>query len=172
MKIQKDKKNKNRILVSLVLILSLFILILGSYYVFHQVKKNVDEGPVSNQKNSDSTQVDTSPPSDEQQSAGNSIKENSIKQATPSSETGSATVVAFQKDAATVKVDTTINHPLSSGSCTLVITNGDVKKTYYADTQQLANYSTCKGFEIPIREFGPGDWQIDLSFTSESVKYR
>jgi hypothetical protein len=54
----------------------------------------------------------------------------------------------------------------SSGTCSLIATNGSSTATYNADVIYAPEYSSCAGFSIPISSLGAGDWTLNLSVTS------
>ncbi len=59
----------------------------------------------------------------------------------------------------------TINQLLGSGTCTLTMTNQKtVTKT--AEIVQNPSSSSCKGFDVPVSELGPGQWSIKINIKS------
>ncbi len=114
-------------------------------------------------------QTDSAEPSNEQVDAGNQVKEETVDNQSSVSEV-SVSIVPYKKDGYTIKVDSTINANLNAGKCDLIITNGNITKNYSSDIQQLANYSTCKGFEIPVSDLGSGNWKINLNVSSKNYK--
>lgn len=55
---------------------------------------------------------------------------------------------------------------VSSGNCTLSISNGTKKMTSAADIIYQPEFSICGGFSIPVAELGSGAWDITLSVDS------
>jgi hypothetical protein len=52
---------------------------------------------------------------------------------------------------------------ISSGSCTITVTNGTANYTDSADIIYQPSFSSCAGFSIEKKELGAGDWMITLS---------
>lgn len=55
---------------------------------------------------------------------------------------------------------------VSSGQCTLTLTRTDTTKTYTSSVVLAGTYYTCEGFDIPIKDLSPGQWQIGLTVVS------
>ena len=63
-------------------------------------------------------------------------------------------------------IRTTMDQTLSSGSCTLTMTNRQKTVTKSSDVAQNPSSSTCEGFDIPMSELGSGNWNIEIVVTS------
>ena len=129
-------------------------------------------------------------PSDEQIKDGNEAKERTIAESenndsqqkpttvntdAPSSQPADSNELAVKITNATVEgrtlyIRTEIGGLYSTGSCTLVLQNGDrtVQKT--SGIQAYAKISSCQGFNIPVSELGDGTWKITLTATVKDKK--
>ncbi len=170
MKKIKQKQSKKPIIA---IIIILVVLIAGGGVAYALVSNQQDSKPTETTSTSESTlkenNTNNSEPSSEQIDAANQTKEESVNRQ-PDTTNVSVSIMAYKKDGYTVKVDSTINAALNSGKCELTISNSDVTKTYSADIQQLANYSTCKGFDIPVSDLSSGRWIIKLNVNSQNYK--
>lgn len=75
---------------------------------------------------------------------------------------------AKQEKNNTVTVFTKL-YGVSSGTCTLTITNNGASQNYTADVIYAAEYSTCAGFSVPIKSVG--NWDVSLSVNSSGQTY-
>lgn len=62
----------------------------------------------------------------------------------------------------------TIDQLVTSGTCTLTLTNSQTGKIVTKTADIIANpsSSTCKGFSIPVSELSPGKWRIAIDMVS------
>jgi hypothetical protein len=96
---------------------------------------------------------------------------------TPTSQPQSSSIdlSAKQETNNTVTIFTKL-YGVSSGTCTLTVTNNGSVQNYTADVIYAAEYSTCAGFSIPIKT--PGNWDIQLNLnsngqtTTKSITYQ
>jgi hypothetical protein len=125
------------------------------------------------------TPSQTSGPTTEQKAAENNAnadaKKDFIEGDSSGSENGTTTpqsssldMSAKQETNNTVTIFTKL-YGVSSGTCTLTVTNNGPSQNYSADVIYAAEYSTCAGFSIPIKS--PGNWNIQLSVTSSGQTY-
>ena len=63
-------------------------------------------------------------------------------------------------------IRTTINQLLTSGTCTLTLTNGSKTVTRSTNIAQNPSSSTCQGFDVPTSELGSGTWSISIAIAS------
>ena len=92
---------------------------------------------------------------------GNS--QSSTGSTTSQPQSSSIDLSAKQETNNTVTVFTKL-YGVSSGTCTLTVTNNGAAQNYTADVIYAAEYSTCAGFSVPIKT--PGNWNIQLSLNS------
>jgi hypothetical protein len=70
----------------------------------------------------------------------------------------------------TLHIGTLISATTASGTCTLTLTSGTKKPvTKTAAVQALPSNATCKGFDIPVSELVPGNWQAALHFENDTL---
>lgn len=68
-----------------------------------------------------------------------------------------------------LNIRVTIDQHISSGSCTLSLTNSSGKTvTRTADVIANPSSATCKGFTVPVSELSSGKWNIMVSITNSS----
>lgn len=77
---------------------------------------------------------------------------------TASAQNGSMYQMRFQIDA-----------PTSDGVCTLTLTKDSSTVTKTANVQALAKISTCQGFNVPVDELSPGQWNVNLTYESDQL---
>ncbi len=70
-----------------------------------------------------------------------------------------------------LSIRTTIDQKLSTGTCTLTLTNKTTGKTVTKTADVFANpsSSTCKGFDVPTSSLSSGTWNISISVRSGSA---
>jgi hypothetical protein len=88
----------------------------------------------------------------------NSSKSNVGVTMTAGSQNGSLYQMRFQ-----------IDSPTNEGTCTLTLTRGSATVTKTASVQALAKISTCQGFDVPVSELSPGQWNVSLSYESNTL---
>lgn len=79
--------------------------------------------------------------------------------------TGSLTTAHVSGEKFLIRVN--IDQYLSSGSCTLEMSDGDNRHTDSAQIIPSASTSTCEGFDVPLRALGSGKYSINITIESE-----
>jgi hypothetical protein len=97
---------------------------------------------------------------------GNSQNSTSNSSAQPQG--SSIDLSAKQETNNTVTIFTKL-YGVSSGTCTLTVTNNGSAQNYTADVIYAAEYSTCAGFSIPVKN--PGNWNIQLNLNSNGQTF-
>lgn len=67
-----------------------------------------------------------------------------------------------------VTVYTKLAHA-SSGTCSLRIRNGEREQQQTAAIIYQPEFSSCAGFSIPVAPLGQGQWQIELTVTTDGA---
>ena len=67
-----------------------------------------------------------------------------------------------------VTVYTKLAHA-SSGTCSLRIRNGEREQQQTAAIIYQPEFSSCAGFSIPVAPLGQGQWQIELTVTTDGT---
>jgi hypothetical protein len=177
-------KKSRRIKKSLTVVAILLIagLLAGLYfYVLHG--SLLGWSPVG--KKSDSSDINYSKPTAEQIENGEEIKANSVSDKsekpglsgsdqptspTPNTEGMSSvevSITAVSQTSSLLQVRSLISAIDTAGTCTLVLKmSGHTPVTMSAGTQNLSNTSTCRGFDVPLSSLSPGNWQLNLTYTS------
>lgn len=117
--------------------------------------------------------VDYGVASDDQVTAGIEAKKNTTTD-TPPSDTAKSTgptvtITTASRSGDIFYIRTLIDTVTSGGSCELVM-NGPGEKTYTAasSVQNMAETSTCQGFNVPFSSLSSGTWTIRLNYTNST----
>jgi len=160
MHINKGSKSKK-----IVLALVLLLLVAGAVFAYMQLSTKNDSDTVDT--------INTEKPTNEQIKAGNDTKTDTIESdnsknpetpTTPTSKMPTLTITAANQNGATVQIRTLIDSVISSGTCTLVMTQGESSITRTVNVQALSSSSTCMGFDIPTSDLAQnGEWTIAIT---------
>lgn len=163
MKIASKKTNKLPI-VTIAIIVATLLIGSAAFAVYNSQNSDRDNA----QNDTQNTEVNLDTPTDQQTDNGTDIKQQNVEDEatnTPAS-TLNVSLNVYAKNSSTTHVTVDIQTLISAGTCTLTVSNGSVSKSYTAEVQPLAQYSTCKGFDIPNDEIGAGNWGISVSVQS------
>lgn len=160
----KIKKNKRK---KIIILSVLFVILIGTgTYAAITL--------LSSQDNKESG-INYDPPSQEQQEAGRDIKKDSIdsdQPAKPSEEDDTSAsieviITSANQNGDLLQIRTAIQS-VHNGECTLHLAGpNEQTRTYTVPTQALASNSSCQGFDIPLSELNPGQWAVEVTYTSE-----
>lgn len=169
MKIQKSKSNHKKILIiiaSIVLVLALG----GVTYAF--LKNNTSESQKSSDTNKTSEESPEKPSKDEQKKSDADDKADYIddQKANNGSTTPPAAVALdittrTEGDAAVISTKLT---NITSGTCTLTISNGSTSVKESAEVIYTPSYSTCAGFSVNKSKLAGNRWNITIEVATES----
>ena len=122
----------------------------------------------------------TEPPTEDQKTTGESIKQQTIDEDTkvetaPEDTTDTVTIVITspteqsESDGFTSALIRTNIQDIktNTGNCTLTLTMGDQVIARQSEVQALPSYTTCKGFDIPMSELTTGTWLATVSFKND-----
>lgn len=153
------------------IILSLTILLIAGvgvavWFAYVAPRSKANNPSLNNTQGSDSINYDQ--PTSEQVDAGNTVKKSTIdtdKAQTPAGSsapvpiTTTATAISPEKVSLRFMID-----GLHKGSCSITLTgpNGATVSAL-ADTQLLANTSTCQGFDIDTSRLSTGKWAYTMN---------
>lgn len=76
--------------------------------------------------------------------------------------------ISTSQNGGTVTISTQL-YGYSDGTCNLVVTNASKSFSSTANVIYQSQFSTCAGFTIPVSQLGSGNWNIQLSVTSQGV---
>lgn len=167
--INKNKKPSKRYLV----IAIAFILILAGYTASAY---QLNLWPFQSKDT-----VNLSPASDDEKSAGENIKSDTVNPSSDSKETPSndvdPSVTSLSVDfSATTQTDFNyqirilIGSVLANGKCTITVTKtGSPTYTAEARIQPGPSSSTCQGFDIPLANLNSGTWTASVSVESDNA---
>jgi len=159
---------KKVILISAIV---LFAVIGGGLFVTHHYQL-WPFLPAPTQPSTTTQQIDYSPPSSDQVTAGASTKEttvdNSISTSTDQNTSSQPINVSFTsvQPGQTVSIRTLIDLVSGNASCVLRMQGpGGKEYTATASTQAYASSSTCQGFNVPMSSLASGTWTITVTVT-------
>jgi len=167
MKIIKNKKHKKLLII--ISIITVFLISIAAVYFYSQnINSKVSTPPNNSSKNkTDKVNViDLNKPTTEEINAGNVVKKETVNNITPNEPSFNITISAANQNDNIMQIRTLIDTTISSGTCELIMKQGDKIVSKAADIQSLASTSTCKGFDIPISELSSGNWNLTISATS------
>lgn len=191
MRIQEKRTSRKKKLAIISASLALVALLAGSILYVYVLNGNIF-GWTSGKKSTvlDSNIVNNEKPTEEQKDAGTTIKENSVntnqgdklgtstsdKVPTPSPNANGkskvdVTITAsnLSVNLSTYQIRSLISAVVSTGTCTLTLTQSDKVVTKTAGIQSLSSSSTCQGFDVPTSELAPGKWQVGLNFENNTL---
>lgn len=145
------------------------VLVLGAAFSFAYWKNKQPTPDSSDAKEtSKHTDIDYSPPTEEQKNGGDSAKKDLASQDdVTANDLLSIEISAFKKSDSKVHVTANINNLVTSeGSCELLVTKDNASKKQQSGIVAVTNYSTCKGFDVT--NLSSGKWQIQVNVTSGS----
>jgi hypothetical protein len=174
-----SKKKLAVIIVAVIILLAIaaatYVYAFGGNLFGWTVKK---DGPTSSKINYDK-------PTGEQKKAGEDVKKNTADGAKPnvggSDQTPAPVPQANGKSKVELdipnanqnngilKIGTLIAATTNKGTCTLTLTSGSKTVTKTAAVQALPSNATCQGFDIPVSELAPGNWQAALHFENDTL---
>lgn len=177
MKIKRSNNKTRRYIIFIVFVL--FIVLAAFIYVY---EFNGSILGWNNNKDNTTSRTNLDRPTKAQKEAGDQAKKNTVEGTKPGSKNSdSPEVPTPQPNGAKSNVDVNftaasqnddilqlrvlISTVENSGSCTLTLTKGSQSILKTSDTQAQANTSTCKGFDVPISELGPGSWQATIKYS-------
>ena len=170
--IQKHTSRKKLLLV-VAIVLLLGAAGVGGYFVMANNSPQKDSSKTTESNN----QTSLDPATTEQIEAGNSAKENTIKNdGKPNSgdsldppEAGATigvSITAANQNSSVVNIRALINELINSGTCTLKLTKGSANVLKSVSVQALSSAATCQGFDVPTSELPAGNWHLTLTVTS------
>jgi hypothetical protein len=184
------KSYKKNIAVGIAAALLLVVLALMTYvYGFNGSVLGWPQHHQASPINTSST--DPKAPTESQIKAGNNIKQNSVSNSPPSSNTkmgvsndqppsptpnpGSKSTVSLaitstNQNDVTMQIRSIIYSIQNTGTCTLTLTKlNNPTITMTAGVQALPSSSTCKGFDVPLSQLSKGQWTANLDFSNDTV---
>lgn len=172
MRIQKQTKRKNRILIILLSLLVILGAIFAYFYFTITTSDSKNESTPPDTFKSDRDQS-----KDLQHDPDNKDKApNTDHPATPSTVTDSnkkqvQVVASTNRSSDTIFIRGGINYPVSGGSCYAEL-SGPSGQSIRKDSTVLQNPAStdCKTISIPLTELAPGNWTFLLHYTSDSYE--
>lgn len=123
--------------------------------------------------------LDSDGPTEEQKQTDDAInaanKQEALEQETaqptpdPTPPESSSIELSAQQEGSTSVTIFTKLHAITSGSCSITVTNGSASTTQTAMVIYQPEYSSCAGFSIPISGLGAGTWQVNLKVDSNGT---
>jgi hypothetical protein len=158
------KKQKKSLVIGILLII--FVLATASLFVYWNGRNAPADNSIDTAKTSTRSDIDYSPPTEEQVNGGESAKKDLADQdsTTPSGEL-QVELSAFKKADGKIHVTANIQGLVTSdGNCELSVKKGSDIKKQQSGIAAVTDYSTCKGFDVT--DLSSGLWQIQINITS------
>ena len=173
MRITNKKSQPKRTKVLLAIAVAALLVAGLGYYIYAQQKTGIESqetsSGVNQSKDGASTKTSEDKAREEKQNAEEKQKYIDKQTSTNDSEGSTATkptsdyiTLSAQTGKDAVTVITKLSS-VSSGTCTLTVTNGDKTDSQTASVIYQPEYSSCAGFEIQRSKLGSGTWTIRLS---------
>lgn len=167
----KQSPARNKRLLTITLLAAAGLLLVGavSYYFLTGTNANVEQaGPTPTGQPAGPS---TTPMTPGQLEPGNSQRTDDNKapvNSTPSTEANassgaSLTITAANQNGSRLQIRTLIDQIWSQGECRLTLTKDGASVSRSAAVQALPDGATCAGFDIPVSELAPGDWQLSVT---------
>jgi hypothetical protein len=169
MKTSKQKITPKKITA---VILIVAIVLVGGIGTFAITRNS--QTPAANVQNTND--VDYNTPTNEQKSAGEQTKSDSINKTPednePSDGTSSTNDIQLSVNqlGSTLAVVTRLQKVSNTGTCELVATNGSATINLgTVGIQEQSNYASCKGWNIPVEgQLSNGTWTMKVTVMSDS----
>ena len=182
MKINKTSNTSKRKIITIATIAAILLIGATAYALFHL---NSTEKVAER----DESGISYSEPTDEEKTAGEQAKQDSVKASKSDTQAGSdpapapvkqsdgskslvgVSITAAYKSGDNYRIQTLIQTVTSTGTCTLTITDATgAKYTETVDVQALPSSSTCKGFTVPLNRISTGVWEIQVDFENDTLR--
>lgn len=162
MKIKTQKTNNRRRAFFITFTLIILILLIGTIFFF--INRTIDNSGVKS-----ANPVNLEPPTEEQLSEGERIKEESLGNGSPVPPTTDIGmyVTASSISGETYRLRVLINKLSSDGTCVLSLTSPGNNPVTLSPVgiQPLPNGSTCQGFDIPLSDLSASKtWTANIDF--------
>ena len=164
----KIKKNSPLIkkLPLVLTVIAIFALASGVVYAYTQFST-----PKSEQEFTDTTEdgIDYNPPTEEQIQTGTDIKQETSdrENETPAPANSLAvSITSTGENQGELHVGVLISSLLSSGTCSLKLTNQSTTITKTSNIMSANSYSSCSSFGITYSDLAAGQWTAGVTVTS------
>ncbi len=161
------RESKNSKKITLAIIGGVVLLLAGGYFVWYQFGDQIM--PKNNNQSESRLEEIPTRPQDPENPKKQVPKQYEGQGDDEDSNTNTDQITGFinskEVSNGNFSIRLTINQLLGSGTCTLTMTNQKtVTKT--AEIVQNPSSSSCKGFDVPVGELGPGEWSIKINIKS------
>lgn len=172
MRLNSNKSRKNLIItLSVIVVLAISG---GAYALMLQANNSSDTNTTKdngdstdNSSSSSDSSTDTDPSDTESTTADPDSKTQQTYEGENANTSTSLTGVISYKSVVDTNlvIRTTIDQMISSGTCSLTLSNGQKTVTRASDIMLNPSSSTCEGFDIPTSELGGGTWSIEIDIS-------
>lgn len=183
MKIQRPKKNRK--IVALLLITIIVLGLLG-VYLFIFKGSLLGWNPAGNTSHYEAPTEDQIKAGKAAQDSGatnsnSGEKPNDVGSDHPSKpvtdpkenkKIASLVISAVNQNDGVLQIRTLIGALTEEGSCTLTLTKDSKTLTQTVGVQPTSSSTTCKGFDVPVSQLSPGEWQAVITFENSTLKAR
>lgn len=117
--------------------------------------------------------VDYSDPSSNQKDTGDKTKQNTVNSSDTSNikTDRTVTITALQQNNNVLQARSYIDTVVTTGTCTLTLTNAASTVTKQASIQSTADISTCQGFDVNMSELSTGQWSVKIQYKLDTGTY-
>lgn len=162
------KFSKIALILAFLLLISAFIIfILEKTQVINLYSKPIKD--ITNEPVRPVNSVSYSTATNTETEEGNQIKQSLIDQANNPPKQMSSIDISLSAAIQDIKGGPLIVRAIvksSSGTCTLLLSQGTINKEYSAEIINLGTYYGCNGFDIPASDLGNGQWQLKLKVSN------
>lgn len=171
MRIQKQTKRKNRILIILLPILVVIGAIFGYFYFTTTNPDNKSTASPDTFKSDRDQSKSLQDNPDNKDKAPNTDHPTTPSTVTDSSKKQVQVVASTNRSGDTIFIRGGINYPVSGGSCYVEL-SGPSGQSIRKDSTVLQNPAStdCKTISIPITELTSGNWTFILHYTSDDYE--
>lgn len=172
MRLRSNKSRKNLIItLSVIVVLAISG---GAYALILQTNNSSDTNTIkdsgdSSNNSSSSSDSSTNPntPDTESTTTDPDSKTQQTYEGDNANSSASLTGVISYKSVVDTNlvIRTTIDQMISSGTCSLTLSNGQKTVIRTSDIMLNPSSSTCEGFDIPTSELGSGTWSIEIDIS-------
>ena len=165
---------KKRLFRALAIASVVFLGFLGYLFLTDTQSSNTEEYPtVDNNDSSDQpANSDSPPPDNNEPQTDNSIKNDNPDGTDTTPTTANITITASSQNGSVYQVRTLISIVAREGTCTLTMTRGTETVTNSSGVQAGPSSSTCQGFDVPVEELSPGNWEITIGFSNQTYQVK
>lgn len=162
----RQTPKKKHLIIGLIAVVIVVLSLFGCFLFVNKSPQDAQHPPTVDNTSGNQSDIDEPQSNDTPQS---DIPAKTNTGATNTSPINPAiTITASNQNGSIYQVRTLINVVVSDGTCTLTLTNGNHTVAKSSGVQANPSSSTCQGFDVPVSELSPGDWDLTVTFSNET----